>query len=352
MRAYLALVILLSLSCTAAGPVIWGGKRSKVLTQDGFELKSGQLLDNDGKLNYVDNNHGEKNADGWSTYNDGASATPTDCTGGAVTNFTFIRSTNTPLVGDASLVVSKGAANRQGYGASYDFVVEKNNQGEPLAIQFNYNTSAAYASSDLRVYIYDVDNAALITPGEVSVPLFGTGTDGTGTWYVEWDSTDADDYRLCLHTATTNASAWDFKLDDIYVGRHDELATDTTRGSVPSWSEGTWASTVDNFTNLDAADDSQCNYFRIAQRVYIFCEVTVDPTTTNTDTRMDMTVPIARGSNFDTTGDASINFAYQTASGYGACRADTTTTDTIFCRWRPQHDDSRNFYMTGAYNLD
>ncbi len=194
----------------AAGPVIWNGTRSKALTQKGFVLSDSSVVDNDGQLNYVKNGHGEVSATGWTTYDDGA-ATPVDCTGGTVSE-TITKSSTTPLVGAGSLLLTKDAANRQGEGAAYNFTIDNAYKSTPLQIKVTALGSANYAASDIGIYVYDVTNAQLLTPAAVNI---AAGTFTLNSFFVATTSTS---YRLCVHTQSTNASAYTLQLDSVSVG--------------------------------------------------------------------------------------------------------------------------------------
>lgn len=152
----------------------------------------------------------------------GGDTSPVNGTGGIVTGVTFTRNTSTPLVGIASFDLGKDAANREGTGVSTDFVINSIDKNKTLQIQFIYQGSTNIilgSSSDVRVFIYDIDNAALIsvTPlitlaGPVNTPKEFTGL---------FNTTTSSNYRLILHIATINALAWDLLLDSVIVT--DEL---------------------------------------------------------------------------------------------------------------------------------
>lgn len=197
-------------------PTIFSGKRTKTLTSKGLLLRDGSIVDYDGLVNYIKNGHAELNANGWSTYADAASATPTDGIGGSPT-VTFVRSTSSPLSGDASFLMTKDAANRQGEGASYDLTIDAadNVTMQNLVIDFSYETGGTFvvgSSSDVRVYIYDITNASLITP--LQTILNATAGRFQSTFTTETTSTS---YRLIFHVATTSASAWTLKVDRVSI---------------------------------------------------------------------------------------------------------------------------------------
>ena len=83
--------------------------------------------------------------------------------------------------------------------------------------------------SDVRVFVYDIDNANLmpVTPattlaGPVSTP---------GAFSGVFTTTTSSNYRLILHIATSNATAWDLLFDSVVVS--DQLNPQTAT-QVPS----------------------------------------------------------------------------------------------------------------------
>lgn len=186
------------------------------LNDDGTETKVGA---GSGGINYITNSDAESNTTGWATYADAAGSAPVDGTGGSA-NITLTRSTSSPLRGTGSFLITKDAANRQGQGTSYDFTIADADKAKSLAISFNYTISSgtfvAGDSSDIRVYLYDVTNAQLIQPAPYTIQG-GAGSNHRflGTFQT---ASNSNSYRLILHIATTSASAYSFKFDDVSVG--------------------------------------------------------------------------------------------------------------------------------------
>lgn len=176
------------------------------------DLGSGGTSTNTNIINFVSNPDAETDTTGWAAYADAAGASPVDGTGGSPT-VTITRSTSTPLRGTGSFLITKDVANRQGQGVSYDFSIDTADKSKTVAISFAYDagTSVTGASSDVRVWIYDVTNNALIAP------LVQTISSTTGIFYTNFIATTSTSYRLILHIATTNASAWTFKFDTVNV---------------------------------------------------------------------------------------------------------------------------------------
>lgn len=195
------------------------GASGQTLKTDGAGVLSwGAATTNIGLKNYLSNSDAETDATSWNTYADAAGTSPVDGTGGSA-SITIARSTSSPLRGAGSFLITKGATNRQGDGVSTDFTIDSADQAKVLQVSFDYNAPSGFVagdSSDIRVWIYDVTNAALIpvTPSTIQ----GGGTNNftfKGLWQSNYNSTS---YRLILHVATTNATAWTFKFDNVVVG--------------------------------------------------------------------------------------------------------------------------------------
>lgn len=170
-----------------------------------------------GGINYILNPDGEAGTTGWAAYADAPGTTPVDGTGGSPT-VTFTTTSSSPLRGNNSFLITKDAANRQGEGASYAFSIDSADKSSVMAIEFDYaiasGTFAAGDSSDIRVFVYDVTNSVVITPAGYTIQS-NTQSKFKGVFQSSSNSTS---YRLILHVATTSASAFTFKLDNVRVG--------------------------------------------------------------------------------------------------------------------------------------
>lgn len=149
----------------------------------------------------------------------GGDAAPTNGTGGVPAGVTFTRSTVSPIVGNASFVLTKDAANRQGQGVSIDFSIDNIAKGELLEVSFAYDGSSGMAfgsGSDVTVWIYDVTNASLIpiAPKDILKGPASTIVTLVGTFIASQTSTM---YRLIFHISTVNAIAWTLQLDEVTV---------------------------------------------------------------------------------------------------------------------------------------
>lgn len=169
-------------------------------------------------INYITNPDAETDVTGWAAYADAAGASPVDGTGGAPT-VTITRTTSSPLRDTGSFLITKDAANRQGEGSSVAFTIDRADLAKIISISFDYEVSASFVSgdsSDVRVWIYDVTNAALIQPTPFTIQG-ATGSTHKFNGSFQSDATSTS-YRLIFHVGTTNASAWTMKMDNVKVG--------------------------------------------------------------------------------------------------------------------------------------
>ena len=203
-------------------PIVFSGKRSKLLSSKGLLYSNGSINDYNGDINYILNGHAEVNTAGWATYADAAQATPVNGTGGSA-NVTWTQTTTAPLDDLASFVFTKDAVNRQGQGASYDFTIDSASQAKVMTITFDYiigsgtfTAGSKTTDSDIEVYIYDVTNSVLIQPS--TYKLYSNSstvpTQFISNFQTPYNSTS---YRLIFHCATTSASAYTVKFDNVKV---------------------------------------------------------------------------------------------------------------------------------------
>ncbi len=230
------------------GTVWYATDTDKLYKDDGTsltEIGSGS----GGSINYITNPDAESGTTGWATYADAAATNPVDGTGGSPT-LTITRTTTSPLRGTGSFLITKDAANRQGEGVSYAFSVDSADKAKVLNISFDYEiasgTFVSGDSSDLRVWIYDVTNSALIPVSPYTIQ--GGGSNQWTFKGVFQTASNSTSYRLIIHVATTSASAWGFEFDNVVVGPQVQLlgspVNDWT-AYTPSWvGLGTVASTT------------------------------------------------------------------------------------------------------------
>ena len=205
------------------------------LDENGVEALVGSGGSGSGK-NYILNSGFESDTSGWVAYADAAGVLPVDGTGGAPT-LTITRTTSTPLRTVASGLITKDAANRQGNGVSYDFIIDEADKSKPLQISLDYQIASgtysggtASTDSDIECYIYDVTNAQIIQPSGFKLDGGVIGTNYTVHASFQ-SASNSTSYRLILHCATISASAYTVKFDNVVVG---PLVT-TTGAAMTDW---------------------------------------------------------------------------------------------------------------------
>jgi hypothetical protein len=172
-----------------------------------------------GLINYVINNNAANSNLGWNLYADAAGSQPVDGTGGTA-NITFNRDITTPLREAADFLLVKDAANRQGQGVSYDFSIHNSDLNKTIIITADYEVvSGTFATGDLAFYIIQdpTGTPTVVQPSGYQVITSATGTKLRFTASFTTSSTITS-YRLCIHVATTSASAYSLAFDRFSVG--------------------------------------------------------------------------------------------------------------------------------------
>jgi hypothetical protein len=265
-----------------------------------------------GAINYISaNSDAETNTDGYSTYADAAGSTPVDGTGGAA-NITFTRSTSNPLRGTASFLITKDAANRQGEGVSYAITLSDADKCKPLTITFDYEiASGTYATGDLTCYIYDVTNAAVIQPTGYSIQNVGIES----RHIAEFQATTSTSYRLCFHVASTSASAYAVKLDNLCLGPNA-----VARGAAIT----DWVAYTPTFTSFGTVSTNGCFWRRVGSNVELLCRWS-NGTTTGSEARVSLpsglTVSTTELASLKVVGNAWRNVAGAYYAYYVNCEA-------------------------------
>jgi hypothetical protein len=195
-------------------PIVFSGKRSKLLTAQGLLTSAGRTVDYDGAINYIANPGAEIVVTGYNAFANTAQSTPTNGTGGAP-SVTIARSTVSSLVGDASLLFTKTAVNSQGQGFSYDFSIDSGFQSKAFTVSMLYKVaSGTYVDSDMSVWLYDVTNATVIQPTGSNILNAIGATLQTATFQAASNSTS---YRLIFFCGSTSALAYTLNFDQISV---------------------------------------------------------------------------------------------------------------------------------------
>lgn len=156
------------------------------------------------------------------TYADAAGTRPVDGTGGSP-NVTTSISSSSPMFDSNSFTLVKDAVNRQGQGWAIPFTIPAGQQAKVLQIEIPYIVSSgtfvagtSSADSDVIVYLYDVTNSALIEPS--SIKLLSNSSTISDKFIANFQtSATGTSYRLIMHVASTSASAYTLKIDDVQV---------------------------------------------------------------------------------------------------------------------------------------
>lgn len=149
----------------------------------------------------------------------GGDTAPTDGTGGVTTGLTFTRNTTNPLAGVADFLFTKDAVSREGMGVSTDFTINNADKGKTFQVSFVYDSASGMvfgSSSDLRIWIYDKDNAVLIpiTPRYTLIGPSATIVEFIGEFVASMTSIE---YRLIFHIGTNSTTAWSINFDEVTV---------------------------------------------------------------------------------------------------------------------------------------
>jgi len=170
-----------------------------------------------GAKNFLETSDAENGIGTWATYADAAGTSPVDGTGGSP-NVTFVTSNTDPLSGESSFLLTKDASNRQGQGFSIDFTIDRAALAKVCRIGFDLEmVSGSYADNDMSVWIYDVTNARLIQPSGSSILKSANGFPVSKILEFQ-TSVDSLSYRLIIHVASTNASAYSIRFDNFILG--------------------------------------------------------------------------------------------------------------------------------------
>ncbi len=198
----------------SAGAVrVYAKNDKKLYTKDSNGVESQVGAGSSGGVTFFYDDLENGSTSNYATYDDGASATPVDGTGGSASTLTISASSSSPLRGTYSLAIAKSAADGQGEGVAAAFSIPSGyQQSYKRRLAFLWDgTDANYVGGDMVCYIYDVTNGVLIPPSVTSLPATKQPIE------LSWDSSTSASYRLIFHVATTSALAYTVKLDDVTV---------------------------------------------------------------------------------------------------------------------------------------
>lgn len=216
---------------------------------------------------YIDDNF-QSGVSSWVTYADAAGTVPVDGIGGSP-NITFASSTSTPLRGTAEGLLTKDAANRQGQGISRAFTIDAADRAKLLTIKFDYATSTNFVDNDIRVYIYDVTNAAIIRV--VPEDIKATSLSGTflGTFQT---ASNSSSYRVILHIASTNASAYTLEVDNFSIRPVNSANSSIVSTQVSRSTSQSIANSTDTTIIFDAKTHDTTNMYNTSTGAFTIPE--------------------------------------------------------------------------------
>lgn len=282
------------------GTILYSTDQQAFYLDDGTDLRPLGGASGGTGISFLSNGTFDINDDGVSVYADTAADTPIDGTGGSA-NVTAARTTTDPLRGDGSLLFTKDAANRQGQGASIDFTLARGYRNARQKISFTYEVkSGTFVSgddSDLRIFVYDVTNAEIITPLQTSIDS------QSGVFKTTFDSTDSTSYRLIIHVATTSTDAFTVAFDDIEVGPNDVVLGPALSDWVEFTPTGSW--------------DTNVTYSGFWRRVGDSMEAVVRILCSGAPNSVALTVNLPSGYDVDTNKISSTTATVANAVGWG-----------------------------------
>ena len=205
------------------GTLLFDTTSNKPYYDDGTNL---QLVGSGsgGAVNLISNPDAEAGTTGWATFKDASGTRPVDGTGGTALYTTFTTTSTAPLNGTNSFLISKSANDARGEGVSYDFNLPLEFRGKALTVSVPYIVNSgtfvagtSSTDSDVIGYFYDITNSKLVEPSSFKFLSNSTTVSDKLQATVQFDS-NCTSARFILYVASTSASAYVLKLDDISVG--------------------------------------------------------------------------------------------------------------------------------------
>lgn len=227
-----------------AGLVAYDSTQGKPVYNNGTSWTT--IGSGSGSTNFITNGDAEAGTTGWATYADAAASVPVDGTGGSP-NVTWTRVTSSPLTSVGSFLFTKGAANRVGEGASYDFTIDSASQAKVMNVEFDYAVASgtfvaggSSIESDIEIYIYDVTNATIIQPS--TYKLYSSATSPPAHFFANFQTaSNSTSYRILFHVASVSASAYTVKFDSISVSPSKYTYSTPSSDWTSFTPTGTWA---------------------------------------------------------------------------------------------------------------
>jgi len=157
---------------------------------------------------------------GWVSYDDSTvNGKPVDGTGGSPSAVS-VGYALTAASSVAGITLQKSGVSGEGEGISYNFTVPTYLRTKVLTIAFDYNVITNNITDGFfGVFIYDVDNATLIEPANVSLGGLVVGAEGQHLAQFQTSATGTN-YRFIIHCATNSTTATTLRVGNLTIGRN------------------------------------------------------------------------------------------------------------------------------------
>lgn len=173
-------------------------------------------------------------------------------TGGSP-SITLVRSTSTPLKGDASGLLTKGASNLMGEGISYDFTIDRKDLAKNLYQRFVYEVaSGTFATGDIKGFIYGpIDGTPVVTALNPEDVLSSANPEKFESAFLT--ASVGSQYRLCLHVSSVSVLAYSLKLDEFKFQQIAAASANITEAFSATTNDSgyTFTSGVDTIADFD-----------------------------------------------------------------------------------------------------
>lgn len=274
------------------GTILYDTTSNKPYYDDGTNL---QLIGSGsgGSINFISNPDAETGTTGWTVDSFAAATRPSGALTGVSTGVTFTSSSTAPLAGTNSFLLAKDAANRQGRVVYTGITLTPAYFAKVLNVTADYIVSSGTfvagsttADSDVIFYLQNVTDGTFIEPSSFKL-LSNSSTISdrfSGTFQT---GASATSYRLLIYIASTSASAYTLKLDNISVSPSNYVYGTPITDWVSYTPTGSWT------TNT--------TYTGKWRRVGDSAEYQIDVTTSGAPTATTLRVNLPSGHVIDTT---------------------------------------------------
>jgi len=172
-------------------------------------------------FNWIDNSDFEIDATGWVRYRNTVDSAAPDDFGGTPSGVNLVLGVTTlnPLANVQSAVLTKANVSTLGEGAYYQFSYDSGYEGLLHGIKFLSEQDVNYVDGDFTVHLIGSNDSFVADFQSVIFQI--TARDilaGKGEYFTQFQEyTGLTDFRLCIHSSTTSALAYNFKFDEVKV---------------------------------------------------------------------------------------------------------------------------------------